>query len=926
MQKNDTGKKFIVSVDKLTFPFSKYTHDLISHVNGLQQHVVLALKGDTKADFELTIGPGTERPYSSEDNQSVISEDYYYSNQFTMPIRYYLAYFLSISLLEYLYRKLHSEEYLFLRPEHYPRANEFIWRGTLPESSRSTAGGLAKHPPNDSTLQESCHHIRLGIGPLSEELSQRSRQVSEILSGRGLPGISDPYHIIEPIFMHSPQDKVAVVVRDLNAGEPGALEGLIDLIADSSRRDAEELLSALSHSSWIDPHLASRAREAVEARQTSDHALAAQTTDDAAEPAKQRMIHEFVQKLIKAHDASKLRGVDPSREDEVTEWIRSKPINELLPVISNSHPEGTDMVELFGQLVHKTEPERAADLLKRWATPIEGAEVKQETATTGTFGLPADGSPPSDELGYEEYASAIADIVMHQDTGTPMTFAITGPWGRGKTTLMDLINKAVKRKKGRPAGTVPCFTANINAWEFSDTEKVRAEFYSRILQEIDSSLDKWRRFKFRLLFLKNQSVWELTLWILATFMIVIVPAVVVYLLASGSMDLSISEETLTGLIATGLAVSIVRNIWRHFSRFSKFVFSRVGILFGRHAPLDQHQVMQNIACISKTLTQVRDRRLVFFIDDIDRCQPDNVLRVLEAIKLFLDIEGFVFFLAMDTKIVRHAVGTHYSFMCKDGPAKEEMGRSYLEKIIQVPFHLPPLTRDQKLKLIESILKKHRREIVIKLEPIGFALETEGPTIVTGSSESGGYEVDDTSREAMDSDQNKAKKKPRHRDDVVNVTTPGLVRSEYEALISALSLPEFDISPRLVKRMANIYLIARQLLLRERWQTEGFVPGESFVKWIAVSVVCPFESAALIGWLRENNWRNPVLESSGKFVAVFEGNGTFSNFRDGNPAPPFEARSLDALNRFGVLLTALKIDFEEIEKTQHITGLFNLVLD
>ena len=39
---------------------------------------------------------------------------------------------------------------------------------------------------------------------------------------------------------------------------------------------------------------------------------------------------------------------------------------------------------------------------------------------------------------------------------------------------------------------------------------------------------------------------------------------------------------------------------------------------------------------------LKSHEIVVFIDDLDRCEPDKALEVLESIKVFLDIEGFVF--------------------------------------------------------------------------------------------------------------------------------------------------------------------------------------------------------------------------------------------------------------------------------------------
>ena len=79
--------------------------------------------------------------------------------------------------------------------------------------------------------------------------------------------------------------------------------------------------------------------------------------------------------------------------------------------------------------------------------------------------------------------------------------------------------------------------------------------------------------------------------------------------------------------------------------------------------------------------------VVIFIDDLDRCLPEKTVQILEAIKLFLNTEGFAFVLAADEEMIRRAVEAHY----ERSKIKDQRASDYLEKIFQVRFPLPDLT-------------------------------------------------------------------------------------------------------------------------------------------------------------------------------------------------------------------------------------------
>ncbi|MDX3663178.1 P-loop NTPase fold protein [Streptomyces sp. ID05-26A] len=76
-------------------------------------------------------------------------------------------------------------------------------------------------------------------------------------------------------------------------------------------------------------------------------------------------------------------------------------------------------------------------------------------------------------------------------------------------------------------------------------------------------------------------------------------------------------------------------------------------------------------------------RIVLYIDDLDRCPPPVVIKVLEAVHLLLAQPVFVVVVGVDARWLLRALEQHYTEMLDD-PV------DYLEKIFQVSFALPPM--------------------------------------------------------------------------------------------------------------------------------------------------------------------------------------------------------------------------------------------
>lgn len=91
-------------------------------------------------------------------------------------------------------------------------------------------------------------------------------------------------------------------------------------------------------------------------------------------------------------------------------------------------------------------------------------------------------------------------------------------------------------------------------------------------------------------------------------------------------------------------------------------------------------------------------RLVVLIDDLDRCLPEKAVQILESVKLFLNIPGFSFVLAVDDEVVERGIAHRYQsygapLLGQGRDARPPItGAEYLEKIVHLPVHLQRWTR------------------------------------------------------------------------------------------------------------------------------------------------------------------------------------------------------------------------------------------
>jgi Domain of unknown function (DUF4062)/KAP family P-loop domain len=112
--------------------------------------------------------------------------------------------------------------------------------------------------------------------------------------------------------------------------------------------------------------------------------------------------------------------------------------------------------------------------------------------------------------------------------------------------------------------------------------------------------------------------------------------------------------------------------------------------------------------------QLDVQRVLLYIDDLDRCPPDRVVDVLQAVHLLLAFPLFVVIVGVDARWLTTALEIHYRKLLHGDEQVERERTStvegweptpadYLDKIFQVPLALQPMTDDGYRALVRDLL-------------------------------------------------------------------------------------------------------------------------------------------------------------------------------------------------------------------------------
>jgi hypothetical protein len=260
--------------------------------------------------------------------------------------------------------------------------------------------------------------------------------------------------------------------------------------------------------------------------------------------------------------------------------------------------------------------------------------------TTPTSGFDAAQSKhEDDDLDRWRFASEIVDVILTTPPDWSARIGIFGKWGEGKSTVLRFAEGMLREK----SNVVFWF----NPWSVGNWQDLWDDFGFALSEALSSAgiqsgewLKKWAKQK--------------TNWLEST-------------------GISQVAEAAAGLVGKdklyGSAFRLVSGWLRYDGPQIRAIREKLG-----------------------------DKRIVVLIDDLDRCAPDLLPRLLMSLRGILDLPGFTFLLAFDEEIVARA-------LTDANPAWLE-GSNFLEKILDFRYYLPAITLKQKERFLNVAMKKY----------------------------------------------------------------------------------------------------------------------------------------------------------------------------------------------------------------------------
>jgi hypothetical protein len=245
-------------------------------------------------------------------------------------------------------------------------------------------------------------------------------------------------------------------------------------------------------------------------------------------------------------------------------------------------------------------------------------------------------------------------------------FAIYGGWGSGKTTLLEQIEVLAS-----DSFEIVWF----RPWEYYDEAK---DINKKLLSKIIPQNIPW---------------WS---WFLIVVLIFILLSIIVFLPVLSSIWISFInlDQVIKLLIVLSIAIIVTlaiffisKNKWMKY--IPNIIFKGVSLkeVIDIYGQIQDYTVPSQDISESITKAVGGDRKILVFIDDLDRCQKETVIKVLEDVKHFYKTQQLYFIFALDRKTLASYISEYYQYQDDKGVLDTDRGYQYLDKLFPDSYSL-----------------------------------------------------------------------------------------------------------------------------------------------------------------------------------------------------------------------------------------------
>lgn len=266
-------------------------------------------------------------------------------------------------------------------------------------------------------------------------------------------------------------------------------------------------------------------------------------------------------------------------------------------------------------------------------------------------------NPDEDQFHRDTLVRRLSQALLNSDASQGLVIGFDAPWGYGKTSLKNMVVKRLKESTDSKVTIV-----EFEPWMYSDTGEVVSALFRTIAQELSTLRAK-------------TMFWNLK--------------------RVGSFILNFASEVLDAAVSNGATGGLAGRVTGYALAKG---FKSLAKIMEPNSTKGTDKLRSIRENLRKNLQKEKDKRIIVFIDDIDRLADDEISALFRAVKSVGDLPNVIYVLLYD----RHKVAAALARDQKDN------GDKFLEKIVQVPIKVPEPSESTIRTMVENGLAKLKK--------------------------------------------------------------------------------------------------------------------------------------------------------------------------------------------------------------------------
>ncbi len=314
--------------------------------------------------------------------------------------------------------------------------------------------------------------------------------------------------------------------------------------------------------------------------------------------------------------------------------------------------------------------------------------------------------PATGVLEVSSLSEAVVKLIKNFKSNKAGMFGIFGRWGRGKSFFWKILKKNLEQNNYK--------TLEFSAWKYNDTPAIWAYLYETILAGLYKKISLQKHWQI----IKKNFIRNTAQFILNTILFVVLP-LLLFLIFGNSIGKFFdkfvgTEDFFTNYHLPTLIVYFIVLILVYF-KISELKLPNLVKQLTKRKFTDILGIQAEIEKDLEFFIKNYKKDIVLFVDDLDRCDEQNILKLIDSLRIIAENKAIsdklIIIAAIDERILKKVIRNKYQTIENDEKMLDILQQEYIEKLFIFAIKLPKLSEKQKIEVLNNFISEKVEENV-----------------------------------------------------------------------------------------------------------------------------------------------------------------------------------------------------------------------